>query len=85
MIKRALEVSNLLANISRFGHKYCAQEPRGKATLAYVLRGDGKIPAFIEFQAANAFPDHANKKQIVTFWKLNELAFEDSIFSTNAM
>ena len=34
----ALKVSNLLAKMSRFGHKYCAQEPTGKTTLAYVLR-----------------------------------------------
>ena len=30
----ALNVSNLLAKMSRFGHKYCAQKPTGKATLA---------------------------------------------------
>ena len=49
-----------------------------------ILRGDEKIPTLTEYQAANTNPDYANKKQIVKFWKLNELAFEDIILSINA-
>ena len=55
-----------------WSRKFCVRANR-KGYLGTHRRNE-KIPTLTEYQAANTNPDYANKKQIVKFWKLNELA-----------
>ena len=64
-----------------WSRKFCTRANRkGYLTL---LRGTQAIPTLNQYIAAEADPSNTTNKITIKLWKLNKLAFEDSILSIN--